>query len=428
MPASESLSKFAEAHGLAFAQTADLPQEGHVLGHDDGKIEGAASGSLPGGIDGTLLHFTYTYTETDADDHTHTVTRHFTLVVTRIPESIGYLPSFGFSSVGSNMSATAGAADMEKVDLPDAEGLKNASCCAYKGTSKSWLTQLLSPALIDWLARSEDDFGFELSNGVFCAGRDGYLDDSASLTTLCEEAAHIAGAIREESIEEVGTGGAETEAAKDPDAADPQMELALGRVQSGSPETVVAAGTEFKGYLRRLPYTYWRALRFGILLTLVLNIPAAAIPILLAVNGKWAWLAGFELILIALISLLAFRSRVGDQGQKYAAEAFFRAYAKDRELKLEEPLHFAATHAEAKLPFKPDRVLTGPLSGGLTNASLALVGDGSKRADRIAIVAGPNGPVAESELHAEAPGISAKLLDSYTANLAKQLSAAQAAK
>ncbi|HEX8754107.1 MAG TPA: hypothetical protein VF731_11895, partial [Solirubrobacterales bacterium] len=77
---------------------------------------------------------------------------------------------------------------MQKVALPDVEGLGHCTAYAYKGTSQSWLTQLLSPALIDWLARSEDDFGFELANGVFCAGRDSYVADEAGLTTLCEEA------------------------------------------------------------------------------------------------------------------------------------------------------------------------------------------------------------------------------------------------
>ena len=122
----------------------------------------------------------------------------------------------------------------------------------------------------------------------------------------------------------------------------------------------------------------------------------------------------------------AFRSRVKSCGTRYAEEAFYRAYAEARELRLEEPLHFAATHAEAKLPFKPDRVFTGPLPNGPTTGSLVLVGDGSKRDDRIAVVAGPSGPVAEAELRAEAPGISAKLLDSYTESLTKELAAATA--
>ena len=100
-----------------------------------------------------------------------------------------------------------------------------------------------------------------------------------------------------------------------------------------------------------------------------------------------------------------------------AAEAFWRSYAKSRGMKLEEPLHFAATHADAKLPFRPDRVLVGPLPGG-GEGCFCVYGDGSKRADRVAVVAGPAGPVAESELEAEPQGLTTKDLDTYLEQLA----------
>jgi hypothetical protein len=86
-------------------------------------------------------------------------------------------------------------------------------------------------------------------------------------------------------------------------------------------------------------------------------------------------------------------------------------------MRLEEPLRFAATHAEAKLPFRPDRVLTGPLPGG-GEGSFCIYGDGSKREDRVAVVAGPAGPVAESELEAEPQGLTTKDLDTYLEQLA----------
>ncbi len=161
-------------------------------------------------------------------------------------------------------------------------------------------------------------------------------------------------------------------------------------------------------------------MRFALLLTLALNIPGIALPIVFISEGLYLPLIVIEGTLILTTFFFSFRSRVRQAGRKYAEEAFYRAYAADRELKLEEPLHFAASHAEAKLPFKPDRVLEGPLPGG-TNGSLVLVGDGSKRSDRIAVVAGPRGPIAEAELQAEAPGLSAKLLDGYAERLEKEL-------
>jgi hypothetical protein len=314
----------------------------------------------------------------------------------------------------------AGGEDMAGVDLGNAEGLKHSHASAYKGTSATWLAQLLSPALVDWLARSDDDFGFELAAGVLCAGRDGYLTDAKALQTVCEDAAHIATAIREESLEEVGSGGAEAEAAKDPDAVDPRMETALKEVRPDAPADTKAAEGAFRSYARRSAATFFGALRFALLLTLLLNIPGIALPITLSAQGAYGALAVIEGGLIALVFFFSFRSRVRKSGAKYAEEAFYRAYAAKRELKLEEPLHFAAAHAEAKLPFKPDRVLSGPLPGG-TSGSLALLGDGTKRSDRIAIVAGPKGPVAEAELKANTPNLSAQDLDGYTARLAAEL-------
>ena len=413
----DSLQKFAQDRGLAYAERVDLPQQGSTLSHSDGKVEGAATGKLPGGIEGSVVHFTYTYTWTDSDHHTHTETRRFTLVVTQVPESIGFLPYMGFAGSDSHLSPMAGSTEMTKIDLGKDQGFDGAHACAYRGTSQSWLTQLLSPALTEWLARSEDDWGFELANGVLCAGRSGYLTDAGDLKTACEDAAHVAGAIRQESVEEAEGGDAALDAAKDPDAHDPQMEKALARVKTETPAYLTAALPQFRSYARRAGDTFSSALIKAALLTLLLNIPGAAIPIVTIVNGAYVALAVIEGALLLIIFFFMFRSKVKGDSRKYAEEAFYRGYAESRGLKLEEPLHFAASHAEAKLPFKPDRVMSGPLPGG-GEGSLVLCGDGGKRSDRIAVVLGPKGPLAEAGLESESPGLSAKDLDTFFAQLA----------
>ncbi|HET7122280.1 MAG TPA: hypothetical protein VFI17_13640 [Solirubrobacterales bacterium] len=412
-----SLSKFAESHGLSYSPSAELPAQGSTLTREGAKVEGAATGALPGGIEGTLCHYTYTYTWTDSDDHTHSEERRFTLVVTQIPESIGFLPYMGFSGSESNLSALAGSTEMTKVELPYTEPFEGARACAFKGTSENWLAQLLSPALVEWLGRSEDDWGFELANGVLCCGRDGYLGDNAALATVCEDAAHIASAIRAESLEELDSGDGSRNAAKDPDASDPQMEKALAKVKTDPPEYLTAALPAYRSYARRAGATFLSALKFAVLLTLILNVPGAAIPIVTITEGAYAALAVIEGSLLLVIFFFAIRSKVKSASKKYAEEDFFRSYAEKRGLSLEEPLHFAAAHAEAKIPFKPDRVMSGPLPGGGAG-SLVLCGDGSKRSDRIAVVLGPKGPLAEAGLESEAPGLSTKDLDTFFEQLA----------
>lgn len=417
MAAHTPLETFAEAHGLAHSKTVSLPEQGNLLTRG-GRIEGAVTGQLPGGVDGTLAHYTYTYTTTDSDNHTTTHHRFFTIVVSSIPESIGFMPSLGFVGAESEMSGFGGAiGEAVQVDLGEDKGLKGSHCYRYKGSSENWTMQLFSPALVDWLARSEADFGFELANGVLCSSRKSYLEDPAAMVALCEEAAHVTAVIREESLEETATGNAEADAAKDPSLADPRMDQALAEVAIEPPATVNAATPTFASHLRTSPSTFFWALGKAMLITLVLNVPAAAIPILLIVAGNYAVLAAIEAVLVAILLFFIFRKRVRVNAAKYGAEAFFRAYAKQRGLVLEEPLKFAATHADAKLPFKPDRVLTGPLPGG-GEGSLVMIGDGSKRADRIAVVAGPAGPISEAGLEAEPQGLSAKDLDTYLEQLA----------
>jgi hypothetical protein len=410
------LRKFADANGLTYASSATLPALGNLLSRD-GRVEGAATGELSGGEQGTLAYYTYTYTTTDNDHHTEVHHQYFTIAVTRVPESIGFMPAFGFHGAESDMSGLGAAVgESVQVDLGGDAALHGASCYRYKGADKGFTQQLLSPALIDWLARSDADLGFELADGVLCTSRKGYLDDATALAALCADAVHLTAAIRGESVEEEGSAGAAAAAAKDPNAHDPRVEAALRRVPVDPPADINAAKATFRGHVARSPETIWRCFRYAVAIAAILNVPAAAAPILLALAGAWAVLAGIEVLLVAIIFFFVFRKEVRQTAEGSATEAFYRAYAKSRGLKLEEPLHFAATHAEAKLPWKPDRVLVGSL-GGHAEAALCILGDGSKRSDHIAFVAGPAGPVKESELEAGPNGLAAKDLDAYVGRL-----------
>jgi hypothetical protein len=420
----DPLAGFAAEGGLDLAETAQLPSDGATLG-EQGKVDGAATGTLDGGGDGTLARYSYVHTWTDSDNHTHSETRRFTLVVTRIPESIGFVPYLGFRSSGSQFNPFAGGSEMRGVDLGDSAALDGADAAVYKGTKESWLEQLLSPALLEWLGRSDSDFGFELANGVLCVGRSAELSSSAEIGRVWKDAAHLAGAIRKESMEEVEAGDADTDAAEEVGAADARMEAALAEAEVPSPDAIGAARPAFNSVLLRKPSTYLGGFGRGLAIWLVANLFLSALTINIYVQAdssvKNATTA-IEAVLLLLLVLWGIRRVVRGRSEKYAAEAFYRAYAADRGLKLEPPLRFAATHAEAKLPFKPDRVFTGTLAGGL-EGSLALSGDGSKRSDRIAMVAGPKGPFAEEELQAEAGGITAKLLDSYVTRLEEAITA-----
>jgi hypothetical protein len=421
----DPVAAFAKDAGLAYAPSAQLPGEGATLA-EHGRVDGAATGTLEGGGEGTLAHYSYVHTYTDADNHTHSTTRHFTLVVTSIPESIGFAPYLGFRSPGSDFSPLCDSTEMRGVDLGDSAALDGSSAAVYRGTKESWLVQLLSPALLEWLGRSDEDFGFELANGVLCVGRSSRLTSGADLAGVWKDAGHLAAALRQESVEEAESGDASAEEAEEVGATDERMEKALAAAAVPSPANVSAARPAFAKVLMRTPSTYTGGVLRGLVIWLVANLFLSALTINVYVQGNADArnvTTAIEIVLLLLLVVFGIRRVVRGRSERYAEEAFYRAYAADRGLKIEPPLHFAATHAEAKLPFKPERVFTGTLPGGGLDGSLALTGDGSARSDRIAMVAGPKGPFSEEELKAEAGGVSAKLLDESAARLEESITA-----
>lgn len=127
--------------------------------------------------------------------------------------------------------------------------------------------------------------------------------------------------------------------------------------------------------------------------------------------------------MISLTTFFAIRSEVNGRSRKLATELFWREYARTRGLEPIDPRIFAATHAKAGLPSAPDRVFAGNVGG--VDGALALKGDGLRRGDWIALVAGPSGPLASTEFTNSAPGPSLHGLDSYTERLATELTAAR---
>jgi len=427
-----SLAEFARSEGLAYSASADLPAKGATLSRGTGQVAGAASGTLPGGAEGTLAYFTYSYRVSDGK---HDLIEHqqLTLAVTEVPESIGFVPDLGFSRGSSHLEPTVGATGMRRVDLGGIAGLADSRCFIFAGTDENWQTRLFSPALLEWLARSEPDFGFELADGLLVVGRDGYLEDPRALAALCADAGHLASALRAEVEDAVAAGTAATSAARGPDSdpgepgervGDPRMEAALAAVDLPAPKTLDEADRAFRSYLRRSPRTLATSLG-GAAWVGPLGSVLTVVPVMLAIAGAWPLLIAYELLAILVAFFFVHRWAVKEGAGRYASEAFFRAYAASRGLTLVEPLRFLATHTEAKLPFRPDRVLMGKLPRGI-NGALALVGDGTRRADRIAVVGGASGPVAEAELVASAPGISTADLDDYLQRLSDRLRIAPA--
>ena len=424
------LRAFADARRLSYSETAILQGDGALLGKD-GTVEGAVTGTLPGGTGGTLAH--YRYTEGSGRDRT---VRRYTIFVASIPETIGFAPYLAFKSPGGSMPVDRGQGP-KRVE-PAGAPVKSFTAYAYDGTSDSWLTQLFSPVLVEWLSQAATGFGFELADGILCVSRDGYLTDSGSLEALCNEAAYIARALEKESQEATDSGSAVIQAARS-EAPSPDMEAAIATVVGDQvPDHVGAMRTPFAHYIYRRPESYLSMSSLTVAL-----IPATLISgyVLLGDVGTRhhhkpasTFFSGGTLLhprpgafvfvgLVLLCCYAVFQGvRIQNEVKDLDRTAFYRGFARSRGLEMEDPLRFAATHAEAKVPFEPDWVLSGDLPGG-TNAALAVKGDGSGRKDRIAIVAGNAGPFVWSQLATKAGSRTLSLadLDYYVNWLSKQL-------
>ncbi len=399
------LAEFAAAHGLEYADGVELPATGRLLSEDDLRQNGAATGDLAPGEPGTLCWVTYTYR---FNDTTHTVKR--TAAVLRVPESIGFAPYLG--------AAGLVALDIKAVEL-DGGG----KVMAAKGVNDGWLAELFSPAFAAWLGRNPDDFQWELSDGVLCVSREDHVTKEFELAALCNDAAHIATTIRDECLEEVETGEAKRTAAKakEPTGRDKVVSAVLAKTTFDHPPAdVEATRAQFREAVVRIPGTYISAFLRTLLWMVAVNIIGGGIyGLLLNLPNPGMAVLIYQGILFVVIGYFVLRSQINGTAKQLAAEGFWQQYAKARGLTFEDPGSFAATHAKAELPGNPVRVMTGTFDG--IPGSLLVTGDGLKRGDSIALVAGESGPTATADFDVSAPGPSAAALDQYAADLALDL-------
>jgi hypothetical protein len=410
MTVSDPLASFAEAHGLAYAEGGVLPAAGGLLGRDSLRVIATAKGILPGRAEGTIAHVSYEYRSNDT-----TKTMKVTTAVVAVAESIGFAPYLADSAARTH-GVHAGVA-VKRVEVA-----QDVKVWADEGIDESWMRELFSPALCDWLARSPAGFGWELSNGTLCAQATGHLTSERELVRLCEDASYLAGAVREESLEEVDSGSAARSAAKtkpDPAAKLRTRLLALADLDE-PPANVAEARPVYREIVSRHPTTYAYALFMTLVWTLVINVIGGGIfGLLLSLPNKLVSVAVFELIVLTTVGYFTIRHEINDRSDKLAKEAFWRGFAESRGLIEIDARTFAATHAKAGLPGAPLRVLAGTL-GGIEGA-LMLTGEGLKRGDAIALVRGPIGPTATADFSVSAPGASAAALDSYIERLAAEL-------
>jgi hypothetical protein len=227
-----------------------LPREQH------GPIRHACwsvAGKLPGGVAGRLRHqavYGRTFGMNVAMQHT--------IMVCRIPESVGYLPMLSVRAEGLEPSLFYWANDRRpREDVGGFESMeldRRYIVEVAKGQDHAWLRQVFPPSFIDWLASNTPvDFGFRLDNGVFICEcpqyrgqhrADGEVDEE-HLDLLAKAGGRAGSRIREEVLEEadVSWGGTNPEsgAAHEARAAQPlggRLMRLITRLAEGTDDSI----------------------------------------------------------------------------------------------------------------------------------------------------------------------------------------------
>lgn len=206
------LRAYGERHGLVLRE--ESPWPGYVpASQQPGSVKHAVwslAGVLPGGAIGRLRHQAVFGTTLGID-----VAMQHTLMICRIPESVGYVPFLGCrpDTIGGAMYAWDNDQRPKRSQVFESVELER----RYKvevaaDQSQNWIYQLFSPSFIDWLARSTPpDFGFKLDLGVFhcetpqwrgqAAATTGEVEEE-SLDLLLENGSRVASRVRDEVLEE----------------------------------------------------------------------------------------------------------------------------------------------------------------------------------------------------------------------------------
>ena len=196
------LESFAGANGLTFASSASLPSEGALLSQG-GDVEGAVTGTLPGGLGGTLARYHYTTTSTDSDGHSRDAPSpvHDPRLPSAGEHRLRALPRLPGARQLDGRRHGQGLKQVKTVE----DAVKDGKAYAFDGTNDAWLTSSSRPR--SWIGSAAAPKGSGSSSPAGCSASPATNSSTKrELTGLCNDAAHVAEAVRKESLEEVDSG------------------------------------------------------------------------------------------------------------------------------------------------------------------------------------------------------------------------------
>lgn len=208
---SGAMLAYASARQLSYAGSATLPASTPLLSAGSSReTEDLMTGTLPGGLQGTLAHYTYVVRSSSGSGgnrQSRRIPYPNTVVLAQLPETTTYvrkLLCYGGGRLGGRASLFGlDFSGDDEVELESTALRERYRITTASGQDQAWLRELFTPVFIDWLATAaKPEFSFELVDGllvVSIADRLGRADD---IDWLCQAAAYVAGRIRGEALEE----------------------------------------------------------------------------------------------------------------------------------------------------------------------------------------------------------------------------------
>lgn len=329
------------------------------------------SGELAPGLTGRAYH--HVYAEGPAR-------RESTAVLTAIPEATAFAPALACrdrGELGGGAPAQLPAERWQPTELESSAFNRRYRLLSLRGQDAIFVRELFSPALIAWLAHDVPaGFSFELNERHLVVALPGHLPPDG-VERLRGLAAEVARRLREEALEELGSGAAFDESEKLR-----SLEANLGRAHFEQPPA--SPGAALAGYREAAnwrPTVLANGLMWG-----ALGFTLAGLAVTVVSNPFFGLIAG------AMLApgcfgigrfIAASRYRWGAVSvDRLALEAFLRGYAESRALPRLDRWRFHAAHRELPLPGVAGQVMAAPIPEAGIEGTFLTLGDAAELRSR----------------------------------------------
>jgi hypothetical protein len=204
---SDFFNSYAQSHSLQLQDgRSQIPPVTPLLRRGDNRYATRQlRGTLPGGENGTLAHYTYEEKSRDSDGNEQTSYFKFTVMMCEVSEMAPFLEEIYFQRrVGFRF--LDGAEDVfrkrQRVEQESEAVDQKFEIFCGQNDDMNRARQVLEPSFLVWLAdHSPKAFAFECVAGALVCNVKGHKKSAAELDVFCEGASAVAKRLREEANE-----------------------------------------------------------------------------------------------------------------------------------------------------------------------------------------------------------------------------------